>query len=287
MKKCILLILCFILFVSCVKQVPEELAPIDFEGRTTVDAVIESLLLGKDTRLWPEDAAIGLCGSVSGTNEKYLLRKADASLREAVFYGPKVVGNVASYYPWNPSYTGSWGRMTVTLDNNQKYVQTSGALEQFISYCPMAFGFESGGKVEFQYPFGVLAVKVALEEDLQLDGIILSSESIPFAGTGIVTKEGITFPESASRSINLSFDAPASIHDGSGNPVPFYFILPPFEFHDLKIDFRFSGEEPFVCDVGDIQVPRIDASSFSLLSIVVGTNGPEGFTPVNVQFDEE
>lgn len=256
------------------------------EGRTTVEATIESLLLGNDSRIWPEGAAIGVYGSVSGSNEKYCLRKADENLSDAVFYGPEVKGEIAACYPWTPSYSGAWGRMTAALDNRQLYNPGNGPKEQFLSYCPMAYGFEYGGKLAFGYPFGVLSIKVALEEDLKLDGITLSSGSLPFAGTGMVTQDGIIFDEGASHTLELVFDAPVSIKDDSGNPVPFYIVMPPYEYSDLQISFRFSGEQPFVCNAGGLAVPRIDAASFSLLSMVIHSDGPEGFTPVNVKFDE-
>lgn len=276
-----------IILAACVKRVPEELAPLSLEGRTTVEAKIESLLLGEDSRVWPEGSAIGLCGSVNGANEKYLLRKADANLSEALFYGPEVKGEVCAYYPWNPSYTGSWGRMTAALDNRQVFARANGPKEQFLVYSPIAYGFEKDGKLLFGYPFGVLSIKVALEEDLSLEEITLSSESLPFAGTGVVTPEGVQFETGASHELKLVFDEPVPIRDNSGNPVPFYVVMPPFEYEDLVIAFSFSGEHPFVCSAGGVSVPRVDAENFSLLSMVIGSDGPEGFTPVNVEFDED
>lgn len=271
---------------ACVRKVPEELAPIPLDGRTTVEARIESLLLGEDTRVWPEGAAIGVCGSLSGSNEKYLLRKADASLSEAVFYGPEVKGEVCACYPWDPSYTGSWGRMTVALDNRQVFIPANGPKEQFLAYSPVAFGFESGGKLSFGYPFGVLAIKVALEEDLSVEGITLRSEALPFAGTGVVSAEGLQFGTGASHELELLFEQPVPIRDHSGKPVPFYMVMPPYEYPDLEIAVQFTGEQPFVCHAAGITVPRIAAESFSLLSVVINSDGPEGFIQENVQFDE-
>lgn len=272
---------------ACVDKVPEELTPLNLDGRTTVEAKIESILLGKDSRVWPEGSAIGVSGSEAGTNLKYLLRKADAALSEAVFYGPKVTGDISAYYPWDESYTGSWGRMTSALDNRQAYIPANGPLEQFLAYSPVAYGFESSGKLSFEYPFGMLSIKVALEEDLKIEGITLSSEALPFAGTGIVTPEGIQFGSGASHQMELVFDQPVPIRDNSGNPVPFYIVMPPFEYPDLEIVFYFTGEQPFVCSAAGVSVPRIAAESFNLLSMVIGSDGPEGFTSVNVQFDED
>lgn len=287
MKKWIISILGSLSLVACVEKVPEELPELNLDGRTTVEAKIESLFLGEDVRIWPEGAAIGVCGSLSGTNEKYLLRSADASLSEGLFYGPKVKGEICACYPWDPAYTGAWGRMTAALDNRQAFVKDNGPMEQFLAYSPMAYGFESGGKLSFTYPFGVLSVKVALEENLNVEGITLSSETLPFAGTGIVSAEGIQFGTGASHELELVFDHPVPARDDSGDPVPFYIVMPPFEYTDLVIAFRFSDEDPFVCNVGEVTVPRVDATSFSLLSMVISSDGPEGFTPVNVQFDEE
>ncbi len=287
MKKYLLSILGIFALAACVKRVPEELPPLPLDGRTTVEAKIESLLLGGDSRVWPEGAAIGICGSLSGTNAKYLLRKADASLSDAVFYGPQVEGKVAAYYPWSPSYSGAWGRMTAVLDNRQAYIPDNGPVDQFLTYSPLAFGFEKEGKLYFGYPFGMLSIKVALEEDLLLEGITLGSESLPFAGTGMVTEEGMQFGTGASHVLSLVFEEPVPVKDDAGSLMPFYVVMPPFDYPDLTIVFHFTGEPPFVCNVGEIAVPRVDATSFSLLSMVIGSDGPEGFTPVNVAFDEE
>ena len=286
MKKYLLYIPAFIALCSCVRKVPEELAPLSLDGRTTVEAKIESLLLGEDSRVWPEGSAIGLFASVSGSNEKYLLRKADATLSEAVFYGPKVQGDISACYPWSSSYTGGWGRMTAALDNHQVYNAANGPKEQFLSYSPMAFAFEQDGKLSFEYPFGVLAIRVALEEELYLEGISLRSESLPLAGTGIVSEDGIEYGTGASHVLELVFDQPVSICDNTGDPVPFYLVMPPFEYPDVEIVFSFTSEEPFACSVGQVKVPRIAAESFSLLSMVISSDGPEGFTPVNEHFDE-
>lgn len=287
MKKYLLSILGIFALAACVKRVPEELPPLPLDGRTTVEAKIESLLLGGDSRVWPEGAAIGICGSLSGTNAKYLLRKADASLSDAVFYGPQVEGKVAAYYPWSPSYSGAWGRMTAVLDNRQAYIPDNGPVDQFLTYSPLAFGFEKEGKLYFGYPFGMLSIKVALEEDLLLEGITLGSESLPFAGTGMVTEEGMQFGAGASHVLDLVFDEPVPVKDDAGNLMPFYVVMPPFDYPDLTIVFHFTGEPPFVCNVGEIAVPRVDATSFSMLSMIIHSEGPEGFTPVNVAFDEE
>ncbi|MCR5017175.1 MAG: fimbrillin family protein [Bacteroidales bacterium] len=286
MKKYLLSIFTVFAITACVDKVPEELPPLNLEGRTIVEAKIESILLGNDSRVWPEGSAIGVSGSEDGTNLKYLLRKADAALSEAVFYGPKVAGDISAYYPWDESYTGSWGRMTSALDSRQAYTQANGPLEQFLAYSPVAYGFESAGKLSFEYPYGMLAIKVALEEDLKVEGITLSCEDLPFAGTGIVTPEGIQFGNGASHGLELVFDQPVSIRDKSGNLVPFYIVLPPFEYPDLEIAFYFTGEQPFVCSIAGVSVPRVAAETFSMLSMVIGSDGPEGFTPVNVQFDE-
>lgn len=286
MKKYLIYLSAVLALVACVKKVPEELEPLSLEGRTTVDARIASLLLGEGTRVWPEGAAIGVCGSLSGTNEKYRLRKADEQLADAIFYGPEVKGEISACYPWEPSYTGAWGRMTAMLDNRQRYIAGNSPAEQFLLYSPMAFAFASDGKLDFAYPFGMLSLTVALEEDLLVEGITVKSESLPFAGTGIVSAEGISFGAGALHQLELVFDEPVPIRDEAGNPVPYYLVLPPYAYPDLELVFHFSGEQPFACHTGAISVPRIAAESFRLLSMVIYSDGPEAFTPVNVHFDE-
>ena len=71
MKKLLIILPLVVSLSACVGHIPEELSPMVLEGRTTVEATIESLLLGSDSRIWPEGAAIGVYGSVSGSTEKY------------------------------------------------------------------------------------------------------------------------------------------------------------------------------------------------------------------------
>ena len=86
---------------GCTVYKDKEYEPIDDNGCTIVEADIESLLIGDDSRVWPDGAAIGVYGSELGENEMYTIKDAGVGLNSASFYGPVVKGNVSAYYPYS------------------------------------------------------------------------------------------------------------------------------------------------------------------------------------------
>ncbi|MBR0246411.1 MAG: hypothetical protein IJQ61_08055 [Bacteroidales bacterium] len=288
MKKVYLMALALV-FATCTKEVKSTLPDVDYEGFTVLEARIESLLIGEgDGRTWEEGAAIGVFGSEKGYNEKYLLRSADASLSEALFYGPRVSGKeISAYFPYQSSASGAAEALTLVLASNQTYDESAGAKEFFLRYCPTAYAFLEGNALNFQYPFGLLEVKIALEETLFVNEITCSSASVPVSGIAAIDRRGYAFTPGAGEQLSLSFSEAVSSRMEDGSVRSFYLVLAPGEYTDLTLSIGIEGEQnPILIAPSLLSVPRISAVDFSLASVFVGTGGPEGFDPENVHFDE-
>ena len=262
----------------CTREVPADLPDVEPGLQTVLSADIESLLLGEERRTWPDGACIGVFGSDRGDNEKYLLRRADAGLSSALFYGPAVGGDVvAAYYPYRADYSAAAGEMNVQVD---------AASGQFLRYCPQAYAFLADGALKFRYPCGMLAVQLALDEDLTVLSVACSSASRALAGIGTVDADGLALADGALQEVVLSCGGGVPSRDAAGNITPFYLVLAPGCYDDLSVRIALDGEEPATFQTGRIEIPRVDASRFTLASVIVRGGGPEGFEPETVHFDE-
>ena len=274
-----------VLFPSCEKSGETTLPDVSQEGITVIPADLESLLLGDDERVWPEGAYLGVFGSEKGTNEKYVLKKAFEGLASAEFYGPLVAGEtISAYYPWNDSYTGRATAMPVALSSGQAYSELP-AKDIFQQYCTMAFATMRAGRMRFFYPFGMLRLKVELDSALNVKEIVFSSSSRAAAGMGEVLPDG-SLKMSGGASGVVTLDCGEGIPTEEGGVFHYYYLtLLPGDYPDAKLVIKAEGEDPIVCVLDGISIPRIDASAFTLASVVVSTEGPSGFVVNEQQFD--
>lgn len=287
MKQIIPLVLLAGAFIACTKTVPAPKPQITSDGLTVVSADIETLLLDNEpTRHWKQGDAIGLFGSQTGNNEKYLLRKADADLSSAVFYGPVVKGEtIAAYYPYSPSFSGSATGMSTTLESVQTYNDDWGAVEQFLNYCPRAYAFLRNDRLKFNYPFGVLEVRISLDEILTVHTLTLNSPSCSLSGLAVINDDGATMAPGAPQEVKLLCGGVSS-RDESGNVREFFMVTVPGTYEDLKLSIEVDGEPAILCELGSLTIPRIDSAGFALASVALTTGGPDSFDPVSVHFDE-
>ena len=288
MKRLISLVLLAGAIMACTKTVPAPKPDITSEGLTVVSADIETLLLGgEQARHWKDGDAIGLFGSETGNNEKYLLRKADANLSSATFYGPLVKGKtISAYYPYEPSFSGSATEMSATLESVQVYEEEAGAVEQFLNYCPRAYAFLRNDRLKFSYPFGVLAVKISLDEILTVHSLTLNSPSSSLSGLAVIHPDGATMAPGTPQEVKLLCNGGVASRDMGGNVREFFMITVPGTYEDLKLSIEVEGEPAILCELGSITIPRIDAAGFALASVTLKSGGPDSFEPVSVHFDE-
>ena len=270
---------------ACEKTGQEELGDVSQDGTTVISADIESLLLGQDTRVWPEGAYIGVFGSESGTNEKYILKRAGAGLASAEFYGPLVCGEtLAAYYPWQDVFAGRADAMPVSLAAAQQYSE-DGVLEIFGRYCPTAFATMKNGSMKFFYPFGMMRVRVELFDNIKVTGITFTSTGKGAAGMGAVLPDGsLKMSAGAATTVTLDCGEGVNIITEAGFSE-FYLTLVPGTYESAFMVIAAEGEDPIVCTLDGITVPRIDAADFKLASVSVKAGGPEGFTVNEQVFD--
>ena len=284
--------ICFLILAvtlaGCTKKIPADKPEINREGSTILNARIETLLLDNEpARHWNEGDAIGVFGSDKGYNEKYLLRRADASLSSALFYGPLVVGEtVSAYYPYSASFSGSAELFHTELASVQDYDDEAGAVEQFLRYCPRAFAFREGELFPFRYPFGLVEVKVALDETITVGALSFRSTAMPLSGIAVVRSSEVSMSPTSSNTVRLLCGEGVSSRTESGAVRPFYMVLPAGEYQDLSLTVEVVGETPILCVIDALSVPRIDAAHFALASVKLQSGGPDSFEPVSVQFDE-
>ena len=288
MKRIISIALITGAFLACTKTVPGPKPEITSEGLTVVSADIETLLLdGETARHWQDGDAIGLFGSEVGNNEKYLLREADADLSSALFYGPLIKGEtVAAYYPYSPSFSGSATGMGALLESEQTYAEGAAEVEQFLRYCPRAYAFLQNDKLSFHYPFGMLEVKIALYETLKIYSLTLSSPSSSLSGLAVINPEGSAMAPGAPQEAKLLCEGGVSSRDDAGQVRSFLIVAAPGTYEDLRLSLEVEGEPVIHCELGSLNIPRIDASGFTMASVTLTTGGPESFDPVIVHFDE-
>jgi len=285
MKKCLYIIL-LVCSIACTKYETRPLDPIATEGVTVISSDIESILLGDDERVWPEGSYVGVFGSTSGSNEKYVLKRADAGLKNADFYGPNVKGtSISAYFPYDASYAGSAESMPVSLSSLQEYVAGNDAVGQFLKYSPAAFAFLSNGKMAFKYPFGALRVRIELEETLTINELTLECAEGKLAGLGqLEPKTGLVMSTTSSTSVAL--DCKGTLSRSGEKITDFYLVTVPGTYSELTLSINVEGEEfPIACILKDIEIPRISAANFRLASVIVKTGSLSGFESRIVEFD--
>lgn len=263
-----------------------ELGDVTQKGRTVIECDIETLLFEDSRRVWPQGAMIGVYGSDKGSNTPFYLRNADSNLTRGEFYGQEVSGSqISAYYPYNPSYSASLDAFPVSLSPMQEY--SSDKPENiFLSHSPRAYAFMSDEELRFEYPFGMLCFRVELDETVTVNKVVVRAQQ-SVAGSGKVTPQGLKMDAGALESATLDCRNTLS-RDSQGNFANFYMVIVPGIYHGMVVEFYVDGEEtPLYCTVSEIDVPRVSAGNFKLLSIVVNTTGPDGFVSENVEFDKE
>ncbi len=282
----ILTILASVTGCTEVITVEKEFEPVDNTGYTLIEADLETLLIENEDRLWPEDAYIGVYGSEQGENERYTIKDAGAGLKSATFYGPLVKGNIAAYYPYDPTYIGNADGMPVVLESEQEFFEDNSMLTQFLTYTPRAYGYMQNGKIGFVYPNGVLHITIETIETLNINSITISSASSKIAGLGIVRDGGVTeLTDTATDTVTLSCGEGVLSRNGDGF-TDFYMVLVPGTYEDLEISLGIVGEKSFVRSLPPMEIKRVSADEFVVASVAIKpTGGPADFIDTPVEFE--
>ena len=174
--------LCFL--TSCTVDEGTDIFDIPQTGYTLFEADFEDVCIeGYQPALWDREKGIGVIGSKSRTNEKYVLKKAFDGKPVGEFYGALVEGDrIMAYCPYSEDFDPDGG-MTYTLDPDQSYVQGTTVLEQFYKYAGRyMYAFSSSdNKLRFSYASGVLAVRIGYPEVFRVTGLELVSDDAGIA----------------------------------------------------------------------------------------------------------
>lgn len=274
-------------FSGCTEKKEMEFSPVDQNGYTLICADIESLLMMEDVRVWPEDAAIGVYGSEKGNNEYYTIKNAGVGYVSAEFYGPLVEGEVAAYYPYDPSYVASVDAMPVTIEDKQVFDPQLDAVANYLAYTPQAFGYMGGGKINFVYPNAALSVTFEGDEPVYITDIALISETQHIVGLAVFRADGsLDMTNNSFNTVVLDCgEGTPSI--ANGKPTEFNLVLAPGTYSDMRLEIGFRGsEKKFICAVPEITLERVTAEGFRVSSMKIHISSPDGFDEVEVEFDE-
>lgn len=271
---------------GCTDQKDNQFEPVDNSGYTLITADIETLLFESDERVWPENAHIGVYGSEQGENECYTIKNASEGLKSATFYGPLVKGNIAAYYPYNPSYIGSAEGMPVSIASKQVYDPNADAVAQFMAYTPRAYGYMQDDKMNFVYPNGLLHVTVETFETLTIKKITITSQTDRLAGLGVFQNDG-TLEMTETSDCVVSLDCGEGVLSRNGNVfTDFYLVLVPGMYEDLEISIELEGEAPFGRILPPVEVSRVSAAEFKMASVsITPSGGPDDFIDTPVEFE--
>ena len=129
-------------------------------------------------------------------------------------------------------------------------------------------------------------MKIELDEILTVYSLTLNSPSSSLSGLAVIHPDGASMAPGAPQQVKLLCEGGVDSKDETGRVRSFLLVTVPGTYEDLKLGIEVEGEPVILCELGNITIPRIDASGFSLASVKLTTCGPDSFDPVSVHFDE-
>ena len=280
MKKYIIPVLAVILLAGCQKTVKDKGDDIDTSGYTMFGVDIEALDLGAGTRfdgVWAEGSRIGVFGNKSGDNAEFNLRRSDAGLSAASFYGELVKGDaISAYAPFEQGISLENGAIPFNLAPVQRYDAAASIDTLFAGYCTRLFAsLGDDGKLHFRYPMGLLKVVFNFDEPITVTAMQLSSSTGISGRMGVLPSGEILTGAVTRRDITLSIAAPVSSADAEGHPVPFWFVIPPAAYEDGALILEATtAEEVIRVQLRGIEVKRVEGKEFSVASVEVNASLP-------------
>lgn len=275
MKKIIILLSCLAVFFAC--EVKDNGADINLSGYTRFRVDMEEISMHgefPDQKIWQEGDMIGVFGSEQGTNVGFFLKEASEGETVAEFYGPLVKGTqITAYFPYGRSVAMEAGGLPCELASEQNFDKGQSAQSQFLTYSTRAFAvLDNDDVLHFAYPFGVLEVEVALDEMIVMTGAKLrgrnpiSGKFIVDAGVG-VSPTGLSYKD-----ISLNFNGMEVPSREGDECAVLRFVVPPafYSDGDLVLQIQENDGNMMEVQLGQVEVQRIDCSSFEVASVTVG-----------------
>ena len=270
--------LCFL--TSCTVDEGTDIFDIPQTGYTLFEADFEDVCIeGYQPALWDREKGIGVIGSKSRTNEKYVLKKAFDGKPVGEFYGALVEGDrIMAYCPYSEDFDPDGG-MTYTLDPNQSYVQGTTVLEQFYKYAGgYMYAFSSSdNRLRFSYASGVLAVRIGYPEVFRVTGLELVSEDAGIAGTGMVESDmTVSFGDGKLTRVVLQCEDAIYSKAEDGALTIFPIVLPSGKYEGVKLVIETADRDDVIYDLDSFEIRPITAGDYTVTEVVIA-GGLGGF----------
>ena len=270
--------LCFL--TSCTADEGTDIFDIPQTGYTMFEADFEDVCIeGYQPALWDREKGIGVIGSKSRTNEKYVLKNAFDGKPAGEFYGALVEGDrIMAYCPYSEDFDPDGG-MTYTLDPDQSYVQGTTVLEQFYKYAGgYMYAFSSSdNKLRFSYASGVLAVRIGYPEVFRVTGLELVSEDAGIAGTGMVESDmTVSFGDGKSTKVVLQCEDAIDSKAEDGALTIFPIVLPSGKYEGVKLVIETADRDDVIYDLDSFEIRPVTAGDYTVTEVVIA-GGLGGF----------
>ena len=270
--------LCFL--TSCTVDEGTDIFDIPQTGYTLFEADFEDVCIeGYQPALWDREKGIGVIGSKSRTNEKYVLKNAFDGKPAGEFYGALVEGDrIMAYCPYSKDFDPDGG-MTYTLDPDQSYVQGTTVLEQFYKYAGgYMYAFSSSdNRLRFSYASGVLAVRIGYPEVFRVTGLELVSEGAGIAGTGVVESNmTVSFGDGKSTRVVLQCEDAIDSKAEDGALTIFPIVLPSGKYEGVKLVIETGDRDDVIYDLDSFEIRPVTAGDYTVTEVVIA-GGLGGF----------
>lgn len=270
--------LCFL--TSCTVDEGTDIFDIPQTGYTLFEADFEDVCIeGYQPALWDREKGIGVIGSKSRTNEKYVLKNAFDGKPAGEFYGALVEGDrIMAYCPYSKDFDPDGG-MTYTLDPDQSYVQGTTVLEQFYKYAGgYMYAFSSSdNRLRFSYASGVLAVRIGYPEVFRVTGLELVSEGAGIAGTGVVESDmTVSFGDGKSTRVVLQCEDAIDSKAEDGALTIFPIVLPSGKYEGVKLVIETGDRDDVIYDLDSFEIRPVTAGDYTVTEVVIA-GGLGGF----------
>lgn len=270
--------LCFL--TSCTVDGGKDIFDVPQTGYTLFEADFEDVCIeGYQPALWDREKGIGVIGSKSRTNEKYVLKNAFDGKPVGEFYGALVEGDrIMAYCPYSEDFDPDGG-MTYTLDPDQSYVQGTTVLKQFYKYAGgYMYAFSSSdNRLRFSYASGVLAVRIGYPEVFRVTGLKLVSEDAGIAGTGMVESDmTVSFGDGKLKSVELQCEDAIDSKAEDGALTIFPIVLPSGKYEGVKLVIETADRDDVIYDLDSFEIRPVTAGDYTVTEVVIA-GGLGGF----------
>ena len=270
----------FCFLTSCTVDGEKDIFDVPQTGYTLFEADFEDVCIeGYQPALWDREKCIGVIGSKSRTNEKYVLKNAFDGKPVGEFYGALVEGDrIMAYCPYSEDFDPDGG-MTYTLDPDQSYVQGTTVLKQFYKYAGgYMYAFSSSdNRLRFSYASGVLAVRIGYPEVFRVTGLKLVSEDAGIAGTGMVESDmTVSFGDGKLKSVELQCEDAIDSKAEDGALTIFPIVLPSGKYEGVKLVIETADRDDVIYDLDSFEIRPVTAGDYTVTEVVIA-GGLGGF----------